>query len=124
MSGEIHIGFIPTVGPTCCPTSSRICVNTSPSWSSTSTKIRPALLKRLERGAGLPRAGGAGRDGGVWRHPLYQEPMWLAVPQHHPEASAKAVPLHNLKGKKLLMLADGHCLRDQGAGFLLCRGHR
>jgi hypothetical protein len=29
--------------------------------------------------------------------------MWLAVPQHHPEASARAVPLHNLKGKKLLM---------------------
>lgn len=32
------------------------------------------------------------------------------------------MPLHNLKGKKLLMLADGHCLRDQAMGFCFAAG--
>ena len=122
MSGEIHIGFIPTVGPTCCPTSSRICEHFPQAefyLYEDQTQVLPAGWRR---GAGLPRAGGAGRDGGVWRHPLYQEPMWLAVPQHHPEASARRCPCTISRGKKLLMLADGHRLRDQALGFCFAAG--
>lgn len=81
------------------------------------------LLKRLEEGEldCLILAELEGMEG-FGSIPLYQEPMWLAVPQQHPEAKAKAVPLSNLKGKKLLMLADGHCLRDQAMGFCFAAG--
>ena len=111
MSGEIHIGFIPTVGPYLLPHIIQDLREHFPKLEfylyEDQTQV---LLKRLEEGEldCLVLAELEGMEG-FGAIPLYQEPMWLAVPQHHPEASAKAVPLHNLKGKKLLMLADGHC---------------
>ena len=50
---------------------------------------------------------------------------WLGrVPQHHPEASARAVPAAHPGGQKLLMLTDGHLSREQALGFCSCRWHR
>ena len=124
MSGEIHIGFIPTVGPYLLPHIIQDLREHFPKLEfylyEEQTQV---LLKRLEEGEldCLVLAELEGMDG-FGSIPLYQEPMWLAVPQHHPEASARAVPLGNLKGKKLLMLADGHCLRDQAMGFCFAGG--
>jgi LysR family hydrogen peroxide-inducible transcriptional activator len=119
-----HIGFIPTVGPYLLPHIIQDLREHFPKLEfylyEDQTQV---LLKRLEEGEldCLVLAELEGMEG-FGAIPLYQEPMWLAVPQHHPEASAKAVPLHNLKGKKLLMLADGHCLRDQAMGFCFAAG--
>ncbi|MGY3893502.1 DNA-binding transcriptional regulator OxyR [Aeromonas enterica] len=124
MSGEIHIGFIPTVGPYLLPHIIQDLREHFPKLEfylyEEQTQV---LLKRLEDGEldCLILAELAGMEG-FGSIPLYQEPMWLAVPQHHPEAKARAVPLSNLKGKKLLMLADGHCLRDQAMGFCFAAG--
>ncbi|BCK62174.1 hypothetical protein KAM330_11630 [Aeromonas hydrophila] len=126
MSGEIHIGFIPTVGPYLLPHIIQDLREHFPKLEfylyEEQTQV---LLKRLEEGEldCLILAELEGMDG-FGSIPLYQEPMWLAVPQQHPEAKAKAVPLSNLKGKKLLMLADGHCLRDQAMGFCFAAGRR
>ncbi len=35
----------------------------------------------------------------------------------HPWANRECVPMADLAGEKLLMLEDGHCLRDQAMGF-------
>jgi LysR family hydrogen peroxide-inducible transcriptional activator len=45
--------------------------------------------------------------------PLYDEPFTLAVPASHPLADRDKVRVEDLKGEKLLLLEDGHCLRDQ-----------
>jgi LysR family hydrogen peroxide-inducible transcriptional activator len=119
MSGEIHIGFIPTVGPYLLPHIIQDLREHFPSWSSTSTKIRPRCCSSgWRRGAGLPRAGGAG-DGGVWRHPPLSGAHVAGRASASPGGERQGGALHNLKGKKLLMLADGHCLRDQAMGFCL-----
>ncbi len=49
--------------------------------------------------------------------PLFDEPMLLAIYEDHPWANRECVPMADLAGEKLLMLEDGHCLRDQAMGF-------
>ncbi len=44
---------------------------------------------------------------------LYEEPFVLAVPREHPLARRKAVAPLDIDPDALLLLADGHCLRDQ-----------
>jgi LysR family hydrogen peroxide-inducible transcriptional activator len=45
---------------------------------------------------------------------LFEEPFVLAVPQSHPFAKRnKPLALHDLDHEHLLLLEEGHCLRDQ-----------
>ncbi|WDS35864.1 LysR substrate-binding domain-containing protein [Pseudoxanthomonas sp.] len=44
---------------------------------------------------------------------LFEEPFVLAVPEHHPLASRASLTLAELNEQKLLLLEDGHCLREQ-----------
>jgi LysR family hydrogen peroxide-inducible transcriptional activator len=72
------------------------------------------LLKRLRDGEidlgimALP----APQDG-LESRPLYEEAFTLALPQQHPLADKTTVRVQDLKGHALLLLEDGHCLRDQ-----------
>lgn len=45
--------------------------------------------------------------------PLFDEPFLFACPHEHPLAQAKSVSDVELRSEKLLLLTDGHCLRDQ-----------
>jgi LysR family hydrogen peroxide-inducible transcriptional activator len=45
--------------------------------------------------------------------PLFDEPFFFACPPDHPLARAKAVRTSDLQEAHLLLLTDGHCLRDQ-----------
>ena len=75
------------------------------------------LLAQLDSGK-LDCAIGAGqRERGLYRVPLFDEPMMLAIYEDHPWANRDRVPMSDLAGEKLLMLEDGHCLRDQAMGF-------
>lgn len=53
---------------------------------------------------------------------LYDEPLLLAIPENHRWAKEDQVPMSALQGETLLMLADGHCLRDQAMGFCFAAG--
>ena len=44
---------------------------------------------------------------------LFDEPFLLAVPQHHVLARHASLALHDLDDQHLLLLEEGHCLRDQ-----------
>ena len=50
---------------------------------------------------------------GLESPPLYDEPFMLAVPANHPLAAHDRVEVEDLHGETLLLLEDGHCLRDQ-----------
>lgn len=44
---------------------------------------------------------------------LFEEPFVLAVPERHRLATRDALALDDLADERLLLLADGHCLREQ-----------
>lgn len=52
-------------------------------------------------------------DDGLEMEILFEEPFMLAMPQTHPLCDRQQVSLADLDGRELLLLADGHCLRDQ-----------
>lgn len=51
-------------------------------------------------------------DDGLEVEILFEEPFMLALPGNHPLADQPDVRLSDLDGRELLLLADGHCLRD------------
>jgi len=50
---------------------------------------------------------------------LFEEPFLLAVSQQHPLARRQHLDVQELSSQKLLLLEDGHCLRDQA--LAVCR---
>ncbi len=44
---------------------------------------------------------------------LYDEPFWVAMPNDHSLAQHDGVDIEQIEPRELLLLADGHCLRDQ-----------
>jgi LysR family hydrogen peroxide-inducible transcriptional activator len=50
---------------------------------------------------------------GLVRKDLFREPLFVAVQEDHPLASLAKAPLRRLAGERLLILKDGHCLRDE-----------
>ncbi|NZA26695.1 DNA-binding transcriptional regulator OxyR [Luteimonas sp. SJ-92] len=45
--------------------------------------------------------------------PLFEEPFMLAVPEGHALAGRSALRMEELADQRLLLLEDGHCLREQ-----------
>jgi LysR family hydrogen peroxide-inducible transcriptional activator len=43
---------------------------------------------------------------------LFREPLLVAIPRDHPLGGGKALALPQLMGEKMLLLREGHCLRD------------
>ena len=49
----------------------------------------------------------------VVTQPLYEEPLVLLLPEDHPLAAETEIQSHHLGDENMLMLGEGHCLRDQ-----------
>jgi len=50
---------------------------------------------------------------GLESRELYREDFLLAVPERHPLAGRERVRVSDLEDETLLLLEEGHCLRDQ-----------
>ena len=50
---------------------------------------------------------------GLESRSLYEEAFTVALPNNHPLAEKSTLRVQDLKGHTLLLLEDGHCLRDQ-----------
>ena len=48
---------------------------------------------------------------------LYREPFWVALPHRHPLAQEEEIDVSDVGLDEFLLLADGHCLRDQVLSF-------
>jgi LysR family hydrogen peroxide-inducible transcriptional activator len=72
------------------------------------------LLKRLRDGEldlgviALPA-----EDEGLESRELYHEDFLVALPSLHPLGQKSSIKVQDLKDQTLLLLEDGHCLRDQ-----------
>ncbi len=115
LAGQLRVALLPTVGPYLLPL--------------VALKIRKALprlelmLYEYQTGPMLERLHNGEIDLGVLAlpvhdealaaRPLYEEPFVVALPEAHRLAARAQLRIGDLNGETLLLLEDGHCLRDQ-----------
>jgi LysR family hydrogen peroxide-inducible transcriptional activator len=113
--GALKIGVIPTVAPYLLPYALAPAIRDLPLAP---IKIVEDLTDRL-----LPALLDGRLDGAIvatdpdndklTRLTLYEEPFLLVTARDHPLARRKSVAPRDIDPDALLLLADGHCLRDQ-----------
>lgn len=113
--GKLRVGAIPTIGPYLLP---QVIAKTRGSLPDLSLEIfedkTDPLIQRLVDGQidlavlALP----CNAPGVLSKH-LFNEPFLAAVPADHRFAGSNSVSLTSLREDNLLLLEDGHCLRDQ-----------
>jgi LysR family hydrogen peroxide-inducible transcriptional activator len=115
-SGTVRLGIFPTLGPYLLPHVVPMVRATFPKLELLLVEEKTEVVLRLLREGKL--------DAGILALPLhedslhaeflFEEPFLLAVPQSHPLAHKHGqLKLADLSDQSLLLLEDGHCLRDQ-----------
>lgn len=114
-AGTVRLGMFPTLGPYLLPhVVPRIRARFPRLELRLVEEKSDVLLARLKDGrldAGLLAL--PVHDEQLHAEFLFEEPFLLAVPESHPLARRGALSLEDLASEKLLLLEDGHCLRDQ-----------
>lgn len=115
LAGRLRVALLPTIGPYLLP------------------HVAPAIRKGLPRlelrlyeyqtGPMLEKLHAGELDVGILALPvelaglesreLYREAFTVALPERHRLAAHASVRVADLKGETLLLLEEGHCLRDQ-----------
>jgi LysR family transcriptional regulator, hydrogen peroxide-inducible genes activator len=115
LSGKLKVALIPTIGPYLLPLVTRKLRKQLPRLKLMLYEYQTEpLLERLRQGdielgiLALP----VPHDGLETRE-LYNEAFTVAVPSQHALAKKSHVKIDDLTGEDLLLLEDGHCLRDQ-----------
>jgi LysR family transcriptional regulator, hydrogen peroxide-inducible genes activator len=115
LAGKISVALIPTIGPYLLPIIMRRLRKQLPRLKlmlyeyQTQTLLEKLRAGDLELGIlALP----VPLDG-LEARPLYEEPFTVAVPSNTELARRANVKLEDLNGETVLLLEDGHCLRDQ-----------
>lgn len=115
MAGPLRLGVIPTLGPYLLP---HLVPQLRADYPRLSLYLREDLtgnlIERLRSGAldaillALPI-----QTDGLELIELFREPFVMALPKDSPLAGKSEVMETDLMGVQLLLLEDGHCLRDQ-----------
>jgi LysR family transcriptional regulator, hydrogen peroxide-inducible genes activator len=115
MDRTVHLGIIPTLGPYYLPhVLTRVRAAHPKLRLLLREEMTPHMLAHLGEGSldagllALPIS-----DPSLEVVPLFVEPFLAAVPADHPLAAATTVNLDDLARAGLLLLEEGHCLRDQ-----------
>lgn len=118
---RLHLGVFPTLGPYLLPHIVPQFMRHFPSMEILLTEEKSTiLLQRLIDGQidaallALPV-----EDPHVTGRKLFSEPFHLAVPSGHVLAGQDRLAADALSGQRLMLLEEGHCLRDQA--LTLCR---
>lgn len=121
MSGLLRIGVIPTIGPFVVPDLIRRLRQGFPRMRlSLNEDLTHHVLEKLALGRldlvllAMPCDCA---DSETW--PLWRDPFVLVMPQMHPLSKLSAVPVERIVSQRMILLEDGHCLRDQT--LALCR---
>lgn len=115
LSGRLRLALLPTIGPYLLPRVSQPIRKALPRIELRLYEFQTAqMLEKLAAGdidvgiLALPV-----ELDGLEARELYAEAFMVAVPDQHPLARKASVRVDDLKGETLLLLEDGHCLRDQ-----------
>jgi LysR family hydrogen peroxide-inducible transcriptional activator len=116
LSGTLRLGVLPTIGPYLLPAVVPALRRAFPKlvlmWSEDKTA---ALVARISAGDLDAAVVARESDLGDLAHvPIGSDPFLLAAARGHPlAASATPLRLDALSGERVLLLDEGHCLRDQ-----------
>ncbi|GAB88301.1 hydrogen peroxide-inducible genes activator [Gordonia rhizosphera] len=115
LAGTIRVGLIPTVAPYILPRVLRGVAQRLPSLRLQVVEDQTARLIRQLRDGSLDVALLAlpTEERGLVEVPMYAEDFVLALPVGHPLAGRRRVDPASLSDLPLLLLDEGHCLRDQ-----------
>jgi LysR family hydrogen peroxide-inducible transcriptional activator len=115
LAGKLKVALIPTIGPYLLP---RVMPKVRKALPHLGLMLyeyqTEPLLKRLRDGEidmgiiALPVA-----QDGLESQELYEEAFTVALPTNHPLSERTTIKPTDLKGHTLLLLEDGHCMRDQ-----------
>lgn len=115
LASQVRIGIIPTLCPYLLPHILPAVRDAHPELSPSITEAQTdallAALTQRELDAALLALPVPAANLSV--HPLFTEPFWFAAPTGHPAARLSAVADSDLAGEPILLLAEGHCFRDQ-----------
>jgi len=113
-AGKLKMALIPTIGPYLLPRVMPKLRKALPHLSLMLYEYQTeSLLKRLRDGEidlglmALPAA-----QDGIESRVLYEEDFTVALPNDHPLVAKSTIKVQDLKGHTLLLLEDGHCLKD------------
>jgi len=115
LAGRLRVALLPTIGPYLLPQVAPLIRRSLPRLQLQLYEYQTApMLEKLHGGEldlgilALPV-----ELAGLEARELYREPFVLAVPERHPLTAHATVRAADLKGETLLLLEEGHCLRDQ-----------
>jgi len=114
LSGPFHLGVIPTIAPYLLPRLVLPCKAAFPHLQLYLREVQTArLIDELNDGqldAGLLALPYPTGNLGVTT--LGNDPFYLACPADHPLAARDSIDVEDLERAELLLLEDGHCLRE------------
>jgi LysR family hydrogen peroxide-inducible transcriptional activator len=115
MEGPLRLGVIPTLGPYLMPF---VLPRAREHMPATPLHLVEDLTARLIESLAAGRLDAAiiaSDPEGVLLEslPLFDEPFFLVLPPDHPLGREESVEAAAIDPQSLLLLADGHCLRDQ-----------
>lgn len=115
LQGTLRLGMIPTVAPYVLPTVLAGLSDRLPALTLRVIEDQTERLLSALRGGSLDAALIAlpADAGGLTEVGIYEEDFLLAVPPGHPLSGKRRVPASALADLPLLLLDEGHCLRDQ-----------
>lgn len=115
MARTLNLGVIPTLGPYYLPHALTLTHKKHPDLRLLlREELTPLILDHLADGmldAGLLAL--PVTDDSLRVEPLFVEPFYAALPAGHRLAARESVGVPDIMGEKLLLLDEGHCLRDQ-----------
>lgn len=115
MARTVHLGVIPTLGPYYLPHALTLAHRKHPGLRLLlREEMTPQILEHLADGkldAGLLAL--PVRDDALRVEPLFHEPFYAALPVGHELAKRETLKVADIMNEKLLLLDEGHCLRDQ-----------
>lgn len=118
-AGEIRLGVFPTLAPYLLP---QLMPKLKPAFPQLNVLLVEEktleLVRRLHHGEidcallAMPVA-----EDGFTAEPLFNEEFLLAVSTAHHLAKRKSVTIRDIQNESMLLLEDGHCLREQALDF-------
>jgi len=124
LTGGLKLGVIPTIGPYLLPAVLPLLKARFPqlaiSLRETQTENLLQLLIDNRLDVALLALPVDSRE--IEQIPLFDDPFLLALPQNHELSSKDTVNIEELHGQRLLLLEEGHCLRDQATSVCQLAG--